>query len=90
MKFLDLNTGYSFDGLWTEDQSKGYIFWFPNEQSTNITYSMPICLLTKYRDEIELRIEENDIFEFITHSNETETIDGYVFNKPITSKTLTL
>lgn len=90
MKFLDLNTGYSFDGLWTEDQSKGYIFWFPNEQSTNITYSMPICLLTKYRDEIELRIEENDIFEFITHSNETETIDGYIFNKPVTSKTLTL
>ena len=50
MKFLDLNTGYSFDGLWTGLQSKGYIFWFPNEQSTNITYTMPICVLTNAED----------------------------------------
>lgn len=50
MKFLDLNTGYSFDGLWTGLQSKGYVFWFPNEQSINLTYTMPICILTDDSD----------------------------------------
>ena len=71
IKFLDLNTGYSFDGLWKDDQSKGYIFWFPNEQSINIIYSMPICILAKpdesgkMPNNIELRIEDNDVFCFI-------------------------
>ena len=65
MKFLDLNTGYSFDGLWNEDQTRGYVFWFPNEQSTNIVYSMPICIINESNDSLHLTIEDNSIFDFI-------------------------
>lgn len=101
MKFLDLNTGYSFDGLWTGLQSKGYIFWFPNEQSTNITYTMPICVLTNAEDtdtdidpemsvpSLTLTIEENDIFSFIVNDEKTDTIDGYVFSAPRYTNTIT-
>lgn len=82
MKFLDINTGYSFDGLWKDDQSKGYIFWFPAEQSIDITYSMPICIITDTDTPLKLRIEENEIFKFITHTNISTCVDGYVFNSP--------
>jgi hypothetical protein len=80
MKFLDLNTGYSFDGLWTENQSKGYIFWFPAEQSINITYSTPICLLTETEDPLTLTIEDNNIFKFPEFKNPTCDVDGYSFD----------
>ena len=80
MKFLNLNTGYSFDGLWKDNQNRGYIFWFPNEQSIDLTYTMPIAILTENDTPLTLTIEDNDIFSFIT-SDEIETsIDGYVFN----------
>lgn len=64
MKFLNLETGYSFDGLWTNEQSKGYIFWFPNEQSTNIIYSNQICILSENNDPLTLSLNDNDIFGF--------------------------
>lgn len=148
IKFLDLNTGYTFDGLWKEwdnvwkidsidssfiesdyvgydtkyskitntvgdpnlypniwedtyekglskwiayrsPQTKGYIFWFPNEQSINITYSMPICIIDTTINDMTLTIEDNSVFSFITHDN-TESIDGYTFNTPIYSKTLNI
>lgn len=92
MKFLDLNTGYSFDGLWTNEQSKGYIFWFPNEQSINLTYTMPICILTEYVESdiddpmslpsLTLTIEDNDIFSFIVNDEKEDNIDGYIFSAP--------
>ena len=98
MKFLDLNTGYSFDGLWTNEQSKGYIFWFPNEQSVNITYTMPICILTEYSEtdvdtdmcvpSLTLKIEDNDIFSFITHDEKSTVIDGYSFDAPKYTNTI--
>ena len=148
IKFLDLNTGYTFDGLWREwdtvwnidqidssydesnyigydvkytkitnnvldpnklssiwtdtyekglskwiayrsPQTKGYTFWFPNEQSTNLTYSMPICIIDDTINDMTLTIEDNSVFSFITHDN-TESIDGYTFNTPIYSKTLNI
>lgn len=69
-------------------QSKGYIFWFPNEQSINITYSMPICALTETDEPLNLKIENNNVFYFINaakdeNNNESITdIDGYKFNEP--------
>lgn len=100
MKFLDLNTGYSFDGLWTRLQSKGYIFWFPNEQSVNLTYTMPICVLTTAEDigdidpemsvpSLTLTMEDNEIFSFIVNDEMTDTIDGYVFSAPKYTNTIT-
>lgn len=82
MKFLNLNTGYSFDALWKNDQEKGYIFWFPNEQGIELTYTMPIAIVTDTESELELTMESNDIFYFI-HMPETMsgiTIDGYCFD----------
>lgn len=87
MKFLNLNTGYSFDALWKTDQEKGYIFWFPNEQSISLTYTMPIALVTDTADSITLNIENNNIFSFIESSNIEATIDGYTFDgQPVYSK----
>jgi hypothetical protein len=84
MKFLNLSTGYSFDGLWEENQSKGYIFWFPNEQSIDLTYTMPIAAITESEEPLYLTIEDNDIFSFIQLSENKETIDSYTFDgKPI-------
>lgn len=91
MKFIDLNTGYSFDALWQDNQVNGYTFWFPNEQSTRLTYTMPICI---YMDEtskadldtpLELEIEENDIFSFISHASEPTDVGGFMFKEPIYS-----
>lgn len=88
MKFLNLNTGCTFDALWTSTQSKGYIFWFPNEQSTNITYTMPLCIVSDQGGDLTVSIDDNDVFSFITHthnddgSERTCTVDGYVFNEP--------
>lgn len=90
MKFLDLHTGYSFDALWKEDQQKGYIFWFPNEQSVGITYTMPIAIITDDSTPLKLSIEDNDVFSFISHSDDVEIVDGYEFNGyPIFSNTVT-
>lgn len=89
MKFLDLNTGYSFDGLWDDSQSKGYIFWFPNEQSTNITYSIPICVLTENDSPLELSIEDNSIFSFISHTN-IEIIDNSEYYIPEYTKSISV
>lgn len=80
MKFLDLQTGYSFDGLWTDSQSNGYIFWFPAEQSTNITYSMTICILTETAEPLKISMEKNEIYSFISHKDTKTTIDGYDFD----------
>ena len=100
MKFLNINTGYSFDALWTENQSKGYIFWFPNEQSIDLTYTMPIVIITDESDgkvPLTLTIEDNDIFSFIqldenlteNKKNIKEYVDGYVFDgKPKFSNTI--
>lgn len=85
MKFLDINTGYSFDGLWDNSQTKGYIFWFPNEQSINITHSMPICIITETADPLSLSIENNSIFKFISHNSEIVELDCCKFNEPIYS-----
>lgn len=89
MKFLNLDTGYSFDGLWSANQEKGYVFWFPKEQSIGITYSMPICVLTDTNTtELQLRIEDNPIFSFVNHKALT-TVDGYEFYEPEYSTAVT-
>lgn len=82
MKFLNLETGYSFDGLWTNEQSKGYIFWFPSEQSINITYTMPICIISKEQldDNTVITIEDNDVFSFISHDADSINVDGFNFD----------
>ena len=80
MKFLNLNTGYSFDALWKENQEQGYIFWFPAEQSIGLTYTMPIAVITNSNMPLHLQLEENPIFSFITLSDSVEIIDGYSFD----------
>lgn len=93
MKFLNLETGYSFDGLWTNEQSKGYIFWFPSEQSINITYTMPICIVSKEQldDNTVIAIEDNDVFSFISHTADSITVDGFDFDgKPKYMSTMTV
>lgn len=82
MKFINLNNGYSFDALWSNDQTKGYIFWFPNEQSIGITYAMTLAFVSDSNDVITLSMEENDVFSFISHNEVKTSIDGYVFNEP--------
>lgn len=82
MKFINLNNGYSFDALWSNDQTKGYIFWFPNEQSIGITYAMTLAFVSDSNDAITLSMEENDVFSFISHNEVETSIDGYVFNEP--------
>lgn len=86
MRFLDIQTGHTFDALWTSGQSKGYTFWFPAEQSVDLTYTMPICMITDNDTPIRLSMEDNDIFKFILHSTE-ETVDGVVFGLPEYSMT---
>lgn len=93
MKFLNLETGYSFDGLWTNEQSKGYIFWFPSEQSINITYTMPICIVSKEQlaDNTVIAIEDNDVFSFISHNADSINVDGFEFDgKPKYMSTITV
>lgn len=93
MKFLNLETGYSFDGLWTNEQSKGYIFWFPSEQSINITYTMPICIVSKEQldDNTVISIEDNDVFSCISHTADSITVDGFDFDgKPKYMSTMTV
>ena len=81
MRFLDLQTGHSFDALWSDSQTNGYTFWFPNEQSVDITYTMPICMLTTTAEPIKVTIEDNDIFHFIS-STQTTNEDGFCFGIP--------
>jgi hypothetical protein len=89
IKFLNLETGYSFDGLWNETQKKGYIFWFPKEQSINLTYTMPIAFITDSQNHINISIENNDIFSFITLDSTETLFDGYKFDgKPKYSNTI--
>ena len=64
MKFVNLEDCCTFDGLWTDQQQNGYIFWFPNEQSTGIIYSTQICMLSDNANSIDLSMEENDVFSF--------------------------
>lgn len=80
IKFLDLSTGYSFDGLWTENQSKGYIFWFPKEQGIGLTYTMPIAIVSDNDMGLTLTMETNDVFSFISHNDENIVINGYTFD----------
>lgn len=88
MKFLNLETGYSFDGLWTENQSKGYTFWFPNEQSVDIVYTMPIAAITDTDTPLQIAVEDNDIFSIISNTQTEMAIDGYIFDgQPIYSNT---
>lgn len=94
MKFIDLNIdsptrGHSFDALWSDTQQKGYIFWFPNEQSIGLTYTMPIAFVGD-ENPVTITIEDNDIFSFITNSSEQIIVDDYIFDgKPVYSKTIT-
>ena len=87
MQFLDLNTGYTFDALWHENQKNGYTFWFPNEQSIKLTYTMPICICTDNNAPLELELEENPIFSFIKHNTEDTEYGGFIFKEPIYSFT---
>ena len=84
IKFIDLynEKGYVFDGLWELNQQNGYIFWFPNEQSVKITYTMPICIYTDIAEPLHLTIENNDIFSFIEHDTEDTDCGGFIFKTP--------
>lgn len=63
-------------------QTRGFIYWFPNEQSTGIVYTMPICVLTENDKPLNIKIEENTVFTFVSTSNNTIDIDGNTFIEP--------
>lgn len=84
MKFLNLDNGYSFDGLWTTDQQRGYIFWFPGEQSIGITYTMPIVIIHDDETPIQLSLDNNDVFSFISVDENNPNIPIYT-NEILTS-----
>lgn len=91
IKFLDLNTGYSFDGLWNEEQTKGYIFWFPSEQSINVTYTMPICIISdEDLGEITITVDDNDVFSLVSNSGVHDIADGFEFDMPEFSNTINI
>lgn len=58
INFINLKTGKLFDG------HKPYIHWFEGQQSTNIVYSQPICLISDDSN-ITIKIKDNDIFKLI-------------------------
>lgn len=66
-------------------QTRGFIYWFPNEQSTGIIHTTPICVLTETSDPLNIKIEENNTFAFVSTSNVTTEIDGYTFIEPVFS-----
>lgn len=80
MKFLNLETGYSFDAAWTNNQQRGYIFWFPNEQSIDLIYTMPIAIVTDNDTPLQLSIENNSVFSFANFNDDTTFVDGYKFD----------
>ena len=77
IRFVDLNTGNTFDG------SSPYIFWLDGEQSINMIYSKPICFIS-HTEKIEVKIENNDIFSLIDPTNlinsEIETIYDFEYH----------
>lgn len=89
MKFLDFNTGYSFDAVWTDGQTNGYTFWFPSAQSVGISYTMPICIITSESKPLALSFEDNDIFSFIRHNSTVIDVDGFKFETPIYESSVT-
>ena len=79
------NTEYTLDTKWAAirtEQKNGYVFWFPNEQSIRLTYTMPICIYSTTGIPYELEIEENEIFSFITHKTEEIESGGFMFKEP--------
>ena len=77
IRFVDLKTGNTFDG------ESPYVFWFDNEQSTNIIYSQPICFISN-QPNVEIIIEENDIFSLVDTSkllnSSIESIYGFDYH----------
>ena len=61
IRFVDLKTGNIFNA----DQS--YIFWFDGEQSINMIYSKPICVVSDSK-ELEVELPKNDIFRLVDAS----------------------
>lgn len=77
IKFVDLKTGNTFNG------EQPYIFWFDEEQSINIIYSKPICFISDQPDVIDVRIENNKVFNLIDPSklinSHVESIYGFEY-----------
>ena len=58
IKFIDLNTGYIFDG------NKPYIFWFENGQSIDIIYTKSIGVISDL-ESLNISMPENSIFSLL-------------------------
>lgn len=67
IRFVDLKTGNVFEG------ASPYIFWFDGEQGVNIFYSKPICFISDTPDDIQIEMEENDVFSLINTNKITDT-----------------
>lgn len=84
IKFIDLKTGYIFDG------NNPYIFWFDNGQSTELIYTKQIGV---YSDSAQLNIsiENNNIFSLINPNILTteENINGFKYHNLESLKCLT-
>ena len=70
MEFIDIDNGILFDG------QPPYIFWFPNQQSTNIIYTMRIMFLsTKWG--VNVNIPDNDVFKIININDIYDNINNF-------------
>ena len=77
IKFVDLNTGYLYDG------ESPYIHWFPGEQSTDLIYTHKICLISSSTNiDVEL---DSEVFNLI----DTKKISDTSTYKDIISKKIT-
>lgn len=76
IRFVDLNTGNTFDGKFP------YVFWLDGEQSTNIIYSKPICFISNDQD-VQVSIEKNEVFHIINPdellNSDVESIYGFEY-----------
>lgn len=68
IRFVDLNTGNTFDG------SQPYVFWLDGEQSINLIYSKPICFISNSPN-VKIGVEENEVFYLI---DPKETINAHI------------
>lgn len=67
MKFVDLNTGYLYDG------ESPYIHWFSGEQSTGLIYDHKICLISKSKT-INISLD-SDVFNIVDNSSIKEGVE---------------
>lgn len=76
IKFIDLNTGYIFDG------NKPYIFWFENGQSIDIVYTKSIGVISDLAS-LDVSMPKNSIFSLLNPNQliDEQNINGFKYHE---------